>query len=97
VAKEKRWWDVVPKFGGSAEPLRARAGAYRYKIRLYLCNLLSCKSQILRREMARITVKDLRAEAKSRLSDCRGGKQLSKLNKTELLSRGAAGELYLGG
>ena len=35
--------------------------------------------------MARITVKDLRAEAKSRLSDCRGGKQLSKLNKTELL------------
>ena len=86
VEKEKRRWDVVHKFGGSAEQLRARAGAYLY-----------CKSQILRREMARITVKDLRAEAKSRLSDCRGGKQLSKLNKTELLSRGAAGELYLGG
>ena len=33
----------------------------------------------------RVTVKDLRAEAKARLADCRGGKQLSKLNKTELL------------
>jgi hypothetical protein len=33
----------------------------------------------------RITMKELRAEAKQRLSDCRGGKPLSKLRRDELL------------
>ena len=33
----------------------------------------------------RVTVKDLREEARNRLKDCRGGRQLSKMNKTQLL------------
>ena len=30
-------------------------------------------------------MKDLREEARNRLKDCRGGRQLSKMNKTQLL------------
>ena len=33
----------------------------------------------------RVTVKDLREEARNRLKECRGGKQMSKMNKTQLL------------
>ena len=33
----------------------------------------------------RVTMKELREEAKQRLSDCRGGKPLSKLRRDELL------------
>ncbi len=33
----------------------------------------------------RVTVKDLREEARGRLRDCRDGRQLSKMNKTQLL------------